>query len=109
MSLSTQGYLLSILVLIETVFALMAGHVLPGVLSLLMAVAIGVGSRGVGSSAGWGWWLALFADLLLVGYHANAFTLHGDLWPHGVLSAVGVWFLGALLVDWMKEPQTATH
>lgn len=70
----------------------------------LLGVLLLAGARGLHRNEDWGWWLSALGVVLLVGRFAPAFTKTGQVYPHGLMAALGVWVLGVLLVDAVQDP-----
>lgn len=70
----------------------------------LLGILLLAGARGIQRETPWGWWLSALGVLLLVGRFAPAFTKSGQIYPHGMMAALGVWVMGALLIDALRDP-----
>lgn len=70
----------------------------------LLGILLLAGARGMRRKAPWGWWISALAVVLLVGRFAPAFTRSGQIYPHGMMAALGIWVIGVLLIDALREP-----
>lgn len=72
-----------------------------------VSVVLAIGAYGVLTDQSWGWGGGVVAALVLLFGYAPSFTTYGQVWPHGVLAACGVWLLGGLLAIKIREPEHA--
>lgn len=71
--------------------------------SLIAGIACGgallTASKGINNSQSWGKWLGLATTLALVIKFAPDYKSNRELYPAGLMTAFGLWVLGALIVE----------
>lgn len=61
------------------------------------------GGVGLSRDHGWGWWMSFLVTVALLAKFAPEFQKSGDVYPAGSMSAIGLWILGALIVDSLNQ------
>jgi len=58
-----------------------------------------------------GWFLALISTFLLLLQFAPEFQVEGTIYPAGLMAAVSVWIIGALIVNriWEMQQHSTSH
>ncbi len=75
--------------------------------SIVAGIACGgalfAGAYGLYGERTWGWWMSLFVSIVLVGRFAPEFQSTGTVYPHGLMAALGIWTIGALIVYYINQ------
>lgn len=56
-----------------------------------------------------GWYLGFFTTFVVLVKFASEFQYTGDLYPAGLLAAISVWVIGALIVNRIERHHSAAH
>jgi uncharacterized membrane protein (UPF0136 family) len=65
--------------------------------------ALFAGAYGLYDDETWGWWTSLVVSVLLIGRFAPKFKSSGIIYPHGIMAALGIWIIGALIVAYINQ------
>lgn len=78
-----------------SVASILAGGVLGG--------ALCASAWALNNDREWGWWGSVLVTLVLVLKFVPDFRESGAIYPAGVMAALGLWVLGVLIVDTIRE------
>ncbi|MFB6344504.1 MAG: TMEM14 family protein [bacterium] len=80
-----------------------AGSTVSMIAGLACGGALCAGAYGLYSNRRWGWWTSLGVTALLIYQFVPSFKESGKIMPAGVMSAAGIWVLGALIIAYLQE------
>ncbi len=80
-----------------------AGSVISLVAGGVFGVLLLAGGYGLLTEATWGFWVSLVATVVLLIQFAPTFTRTGELMPAGLMSLLGIWILGVLIVAYLRQ------
>lgn len=65
--------------------------------------ALCAGAYGLYNNKQWGWWTSLAVTAVLLYQFVPSFKHSGEIMPAGLMSGLGIWVLGALIVAYLQE------